>query len=86
VCMYVCTYVCMYVRISEGWLASVHLRITFQDYTVTLCAAAVRYVQPIIIYEAILCSSASLCYQHYTQLHFNARTLANTPFNVHQVD
>ena len=67
-------------------LSSVHLRITFQDYTVTLCAAAVCYVHRIIIYEAILCCGTLLCYQHYIQLHFNARTLADTPFNVHQVD
>ena len=66
-------------------LSSVHLRITFQDYTVTLCASAMHCVHRIIIYEVILCCGALLCYQHYTQLHLNAGTLADTPFNVHQV-
>ena len=88
--MYVCTYVpmhvCMYECLKDNSPLCAHPYHISALHTVTLCAATVRYVQPIIIYEAILCCGALPCYQHYTQLHFNVRTLADTPFNVHQVD
>ena len=84
--MYVCMYVCMCVLCMYVCMKDDSRLCSPMYHTVTLCAAAGRYVQPTVTYEAILCCGALLCYQHYTQLHFNARTLADTPFNVHQVD